>query len=80
MGQRTFIRVRLRHPPALPQEVHPQGPGLIPHVDYYTHLLWRQLALGPVINTLVGVTGATATTINVTLGAFCYQNDGVSKV
>ncbi len=52
----------------------------MPHVDYFTHLLWRQMALGPVINAPVSVSGATASSINVTMSALCFDNDGVSKV
>jgi hypothetical protein len=56
-----------------------QGGGLTPHVDYFTHVLWRQLARGPVINAAIAVSGATVSNINVTMSVMCFDNDGVSK-
>ncbi len=48
-------------------------------MDYFTHVLWRQLARGPVINAAIAVSGATAGNINVTMSVMCFDNDGVSK-
>ncbi len=65
-----------------------QGPGLVPHVDYYTHLLWRQLAVGAVIDmgltvlngTLITNNPGVAAAGNVSVLTMCGGNDGNTTV
>lgn len=68
-----------------------QGPGLVPHVDYFTHLLWRQLAEGAVVSVSLTIRNATerfglsplfgmAAFENVTILALCGSNDGMTQV
>ncbi len=65
-----------------------QGPGLVPHVDYFNHILWRQLAIGAVVDMSLSVFNGTVATNNpgvavagnVSVLTMCGANDGVSTV
>ncbi len=56
-------------------------------MDYYTHILWRQLAIGAVVNMALSVFNGTvadtpgvAVAGNVSVLTMCGTNDGVSTV